>query len=148
MTRHGGDRARIKKLSDQPEVLSEAATWVWEAWPVKSYAETRDSLDNPAKCPPTLIAVAGDRPVGVISFGRWRRPSDISDSLWINALYVVEDERTAGLGSRLLSEAVEIAGRQADDLFVYTDIGNWYQDRGWTPIETDDGGSTLHLHLH
>jgi GNAT superfamily N-acetyltransferase len=136
-------RTTIEPLSDHPSALPVVARWVWETWKSKTYEETLASLDNPAKCPPTLVALVAGRPVGVIGFGRFRRAEDTVETLWINALYVVEVERSRGLGSRLLVAAVDIADSWADQLYVYTDLPTWYEHRGWTVIDSTDGGSVL-----
>ena len=136
-------RTTIEPLSDLLSALPVVARWVWETWNSKTYEETLASLDSPAKCPPTLVALVAGRPVGVIGFGRFRRAEDTVETLWINALYVVEEERSRGLGSRLLSAAFDIADSWADELYVYTDVPTWYEHRGWTAIDSTDGGSVL-----
>ena len=129
----------IEPLSDHPAALPAAARWVWETWGSKTYEETVASLDDPENCPPTLIALTSGEPVGVIGFGRFRRADDTVETLWINALYVVEAERSRGLGSQLLSAAVGLADPWTDRLYVYTDVPTWYEHRGWAVIESDDG---------
>ena len=140
-------QATIEQLSDHPSALPLVARWVWETWPTKTYEQTVESLDDPERCPPTLIAVTVRQPVGVISFGRYRRADDSVDTLWINSLYVLEEARSGGLGSRLLTAAVDSAGSVADELYVYTDIAPWYERRGWTVIESTDVNSVLHRGL-
>jgi len=133
----------IEPLSDHPFALPVVARWVWQTWGSKTYEETAASLDAPENCPPTLIAVASGRPVGVVGFGRFRRADDTVETLWINALYVAEAERSRGLGSQLLSAAIGLAGSWAKELYVYTDVPTWYEHRGWTDIESTDGGTVL-----
>jgi len=139
--------ATIEPLSDHPSALPVVARWVWETWGSKTYEETVASLDDPEDCPPTLIAVAGGRPVGVVGFGRFRRVDEPVETLWINALYVVEAERSRGLGSRLVSAAIDLAGSWVEELHVYTDVPTWYEHRGWTVIESSDGDSVLRHRL-
>lgn len=135
--------ATIEPLSDHPLALRIAAQWIWETWPTKTLNETIELLDQPKDCPPALIALIDERPVGVLGFGRWRQPDETADSLWINSLYVIEDERSRRLGSRLLATAVESASAFADELNVLTDIPIWYERRGWETIEVADEGSVL-----
>lgn len=137
----------IEPLSNHPLALPIAARWIWETWGTKTLDETVELLDRPEDCPPSLIAMIDSRPVGVLGFGRWRRPDRPVDSLWINSLFVVEAERSRRLGSRLLGTAVESASSFADELFVLTDIPIWYERRGWTTIEQDDNGSVLRCPL-
>jgi len=139
--------ATIEPLSDHPFALSVVARWVWATWGSKTYEETVASLDDPENCPPTLIAVASGRPVGVVAFGRFRRADDTVETLWINAMYVVEAERDRGLGSRLLSAAIDLAGSWVEQLYVYTDLPTWYEHRGWTVIESTGGDSVLRCRL-
>jgi GNAT superfamily N-acetyltransferase len=135
--------ATIEPLSDHPLLLPIAAQWIWETWGAKTLDQTMRLLDQPKDCPPTLVALIDQRPVGVIGFGRWRRPDETIDSLWINSLFVVEDERSRRLGSRLLATAVEAASPFADELNVFTDIPIWYERRGWTTTGEGSGGSIL-----
>jgi GNAT superfamily N-acetyltransferase len=137
----------IEPLSDHPLALRIAAQWIWETWPTKTLDQTIELLDQPKHCPPTLIALIGKKPVGVLGFGRWRKPDETADSLWINSLYVIEDERSRRLGSLLLATAVESASAFADELKVLTDIPIWYERRGWATIEVADEGSVLRRSL-
>jgi GNAT superfamily N-acetyltransferase len=137
----------IEPLSDHPLALRIAAQWIWETWPTTTLAHTIELLDQPEHCPPTLIALVDKRPVGVLGFGRWSKPDETADSLWINSLYVIEDERSRRFGSRLLAMAVESASAFADELKVLTDIPIWYERRGWEMIEVADDGSVLRRSL-
>lgn len=141
------DPTTIEQLSDHPLALPIAARWIWETWGTKTLDETIDLLDQPKDCPPTLIALIDMKPVGVLGFGRWRRPDEAVESLWINSLFVIEGERSRRLGSQLLASAVESASAFADELYVFTDIPNWYRRRGWQIIEEGDGGSVLRRSL-
>ena len=140
-------RTSIEPLSNHPLALRTAAQWIWETWPTTTLNQTIELLDQPKHCPPTLIALVDKRPVGVLGFGRWRKPDETEDSLWINSLYVIEDERSRKLGSRLLATAVESASAFADELKVLTDIPIWYERRGWVTIEVADEGSVLRRSL-
>ena len=133
----------IEPLSDHPLALPIAAQWIWETWGTKTLDQTIELLNQPKDCPPTLVALAGTRPVGVLGFGRWRRTDETVDSLWINSLFVIEDERSRRLGSRLLATAVESASSFAEELNVFTDIPIWYERRGWATIEESNDGSVL-----
>jgi GNAT superfamily N-acetyltransferase len=128
--------ATIGPLTDHPSALPVVARWVWETWGSKTYEETIASLDDPDECPPTLIALASGRPVGVVGYGRFRRVDDTVETLWINALYVLETEGCRGIGSRLLSATIELADPWTDRLYVYADVSAWYENRGWTVVET------------
>lgn len=134
----------IEPLSNHPSALLIAARWIWETWGTKTLDETIELLDQPEDCPPSLMAAIDSRPVGVLGFGRWHKPAD---SLWINSLFVVADERSRGLGSQLLVTAVESASKLTDELYVLTDIPIWYERRGWVTIEHDEDGSVLRRSL-
>jgi len=140
--------ATIEPLSDHPWALPVAARWVWETWGSKTYDETLTSLDKPENCPRTLIAIDAERqPVGVLGFGRFRRAEGTTATLWINVLYVVEEQRSRGVGSRLLVAAIDRAEPWTERLYVYTDVPGWYENRGWTAIEATDDGAVLSLSL-
>ena len=140
--------ASIDLLSDHPSALPVAARWVSETWPSKTYDETFASLDNPENCPPTLIAInAGRQAVGVLGFGRFRRAEDATAALWINVLYVVEEQRSRGIGSRLLLAAIDHAQSWTERLYVYTDVPGWYENRGWTEVDSTDDGTVMRISL-
>jgi GNAT superfamily N-acetyltransferase len=141
------DAVAIEPLSDHPLVLPIAAQWIWENWGTRTLDQTIELLDQPPDCPPSLVALIDKRPVGVLGFGRWRRPDEAVDPLWINSLFVIEEERSRRVGSQLLATAVGSASSIADDLYVFTDIPIWYERRGWTSIEEEDDGSVLRLRL-
>jgi GNAT superfamily N-acetyltransferase len=137
----------IEPLSDHPLALPIAAHWIWETWGTKTLDQTIELLDQPKDCPPTLVALTDKRPVGVLGFGRWRPPDEVVDSLWINSLFVIEGERSRGLGSQLLASAIESASLFADELNVFTDIPIWYERRGWETMEKSEDGSVLRRRL-
>ncbi len=141
------ERLTIQRLADHPSALPVAARWIWETWGTKTLAETIESLDDPENCPPTLVAMLGGRPVGVVGLSRFLRVGDTDETLWINAMYVVEVERSHGAGSLLLAAAVESAAPMADRLFVYTDVPEWYQQRGWSVVEREDHNVVLSREL-
>jgi hypothetical protein len=139
--------ATIEPLSKYPLALPIVAQWIWETWGTKTLDQTIELLDQPKDCPPTLVALIDRSPVGVLGFGRWRRPNEVVDSLWINSLFVIEGERSRRLGSDLLASAIVSASSFADELYVLTDIPIWYECRGWEPIEKSDAGSVLRRRL-
>jgi GNAT superfamily N-acetyltransferase len=141
------DTVTIEPLADHPLVLPIAAQWIWENWGTRTLDQTTELLDEPKDCPPSLVALIDKRPVGVLGFGRWRRPDEAVDPLWINSLFVIEVERSQRVGSQLLSTAVGSASSIAGELYVFTDIPIWYERRGWTRIEEEDDGSVLRLRL-
>jgi GNAT superfamily N-acetyltransferase len=137
----------IEPLSDHPLALPIAAQWIWENWGTRTLDQTIVLLDQPKDCPSNLLALIDRKPVGVLGFGRWRRPDEPVDSLWINSLFVIEEERSRRVGSQLLATAVGSASSFADELYVFTDIPTWYERRGWATIEEEDDGSVLRLRL-
>jgi len=98
--------------------------------------------------PGALIALAGDTPIGVLAFKRYRTPLQMKPELWINALYVLPDHRRLGIGRRLVQSATESSiPKFADQLFVYTDIPSLYEGLGWENLgfNADFGTHTLSL---
>jgi GNAT superfamily N-acetyltransferase len=130
----------IARLAALPQHVALVTGWLMHEWPEPKYSfdERRDRLIEPPLCPPTLLALSGNNPVGVLGFARFRRQGDEHVSLFIDALFVHPEVRGRGAGSALLREAVTLAAAYERDLFVYTSSPDWYQRRGWSPVTPAD----------
>ncbi len=134
--------ATIERLSEMPDAVPTVARWILGAWGAKTYAQTVASLEKPG-VPAPLIAVVAGEPAGVVSFAHFDLGKTGTEDLWIDALFVEPTRRSVGLGSRLISEAIAVAASQVQWLYVYTDIGPWYEQRGWQIVEAKKGGTVL-----
>ena len=132
----------IARLSDHPEHLATAAGWIHRQWDSGSLADVEASLADGEGLPPALIALDGQRPVGIVGFKHYPLASSGGDNskLWVNALYVEPDCRDSGIGTQLLAagvEAAEATGRAT--IYVYTDVPEFYRKRGWVASHQIEG---------
>lgn len=137
----------IGNLTDHPELIPVAARSIWGTWGSESFDTTVNSLRDPSRCPRTLIAFADCRPAGVAGFARYQSPDQAADALWINSMFVQVEARGHGVGSALLAAAASSAGELVDELFVRTDLPDWYLQRGWRSVETGEALTILRLRL-
>jgi GNAT superfamily N-acetyltransferase len=139
---------QILRLSETPEHTDVVARWLWQEWGEHSgvsLEETRVRLLDPFECPPTLLALVGSEPAGVIGFRRFQRRGEPERSLFIDAIFVAEPFRGRGIGSALLNQALASARPHAAELFVYTERRDWYEARGWQPADDETSGASAVL---
>ena len=130
----------ILSLSERPDDLQTVARWIWEEWGTRTLEETAGQLADPPGCPPTLLAVAGAAPVGVVGFRRFQRSGESVLSLWINSLYVPYIYRSQSIGTTLLAEATLRARNFETTIYVYTSATSFYLRRGWSLVEHNQDG--------
>ena len=138
----------IRPLSECPSHLDTVSKWIFDYWHEHSglsAAETRTRLQNPADCPPTLIAEEKGVPIGVLGFQRFVRSAGEPPSLFVDVLFVPESERGRGIGTALVREGIERARPFAQDLYVYTAQRDWYRKLGWTVLKVDPVSSLFVL---
>jgi len=129
----------IVSLSRRPEHKDRVARWIFAEWADRSELTLDEVLghlaDQPTR-PPALLAVDGGRALGVLGFRRveYRGREPV---LFINSLFVVESSRSRGIGSVLVSEALRSVGPEDSALYVYTDIRDWYEHRGFHLVEQE-----------
>ena len=130
----------IVALAEHPQHAGLAARWLWEEWRESSgftLEQTRAQLLGEPDCPATLLALAGDEPIGVLGFRRYDHARLGPHLLFVNSLYVVAPARKRGVGGQLLARAIERAAPFARPLYVYTHLAGWYEARGFTCRERD-----------
>ena len=132
----------IARLVDATEHVDTVVRWLRDEWPAPelSFQARRSRLLDAPDCPPTLVALSAGRPCGVVAFARFIRDGDEHASLFIDALYVHPMARGQGTGGALLDAAIAAAVAFESRLFVYTASAPWYQQRGWTVVQVEDGG--------
>ncbi len=130
------------KIVDATEVASKLDTvahWLWNQWgrpEGQTLAESRQNLER-QRSPCSLVAVVDDEPRGVLVFRRVKYMGRPPLRLFIYSIYVDEGSRGEGIGTALLSEAVARASALDDAVHVYTDIPEWYVERGFSIEERD-----------
>ena len=140
---------QVVPLSEVPHHLDAVAQWVWDEWrgshSSQTFEEVRSILQGRATAPPTLIALDGAVPVGVLGFRRVMFRGREPLLLWINALFVVETHRDRGVGTALLYDALGRVGPEDAAVYVYAAIRGWYQARNFVMVEAegDTGNAVL-----
>ena len=122
----------IARLDAHPATLEPVVQWILTQWPEEAAEEVRQMLLDDSDCPPTLVALAGEKPVGVLAFKSHPPAQSDTDELWINVLFVESSHRQQGIGRRLVRDSIPHArdhGRK--HLFVFTDIPQFYENLGW-----------------
>lgn len=139
---------RITALADHPEHAATLAAWHHAQWGHLFRDWTRDAaraeLDDHATRrthPTTLVALDADgAPVGSASL-----IDDDADELrhhggpWLASVFVREDARGSGIGTRLVRAVVDLAAREGlphVQLFT-TQHAPYYERLGWTTFARD-----------
>ncbi|MBR90612.1 MAG: hypothetical protein CMO66_04985 [Verrucomicrobiales bacterium] len=138
---------QIAPLIQYPDCLETAIDWVEGEWG-GARGEVSEMLLESTQCPPALVALEGEIPVGLLAFKVHEFQPAVRDELWINALYVVPEFRGQGIAHRLVKAAkgsAREANRQA--LFVYTDIPGFYEQLGWKQFSFNEA-SGMHVLAH
>lgn len=134
----------IKHLADCPEVIPTLASWAFNQWgqqykmeSVSVQLELFANRVNRDKIPLALVAFSGTQPVGTASL-KVREMTTHSHLLyWLGAVYVVEQFRSRGIGTALISRATDIArDLGVETLYLHTpDKAGLYLRLGWKEIE-------------
>ena len=122
----------IARLDAHPAAVEPVVQWILTQWPEEAAEEVRQMLLDDSDCPPTLVALAGEEPVGVLAFKSHPPAQAATDELWINVLFVESSHRQQGIGRRLVRDSIPHTrdhGRK--HLFVFTDIPQFYENLGW-----------------
>lgn len=135
---------RAQLLKDCQSAIPVLAQWMFEEWHPYDSSLTKEKLFgsfqkrlNDDKIPFTIVALRGERPVGMISL-KDQAEAELSDFPkevpWLGSLHVAPEERKKGIGSALFKVGAAIAGSLGHPkLFFYTSNPenlNWYQKRG------------------
>lgn len=129
---------QIHPLRERAEHVFTLAAWMQAEW----YAASGGALDdairtlvsrmNRYSLPCTLVALEGERPVGMVSLIWKKLPGGVA-SPCLAGLYVVPEWRRRGLGTRLCQEAMARAGRLgvASLALATTNQQRFYHRLGW-----------------
>lgn len=142
----------ITPLLDYPDHVDTVVALIMETWPQDS---TRNPLivkqrlcgeQLPGQLPFTLLALQKDTLIGFSTV--IRLVMEPNQEFWIDNLYVHENARGEGLGSRLLQAAAEKSQEFGiRDLYAYTSNVNLYLHNGWKTIlkDTAEGETVVML---
>lgn len=132
---------QIIPLTECQQHLDTVTQWVWDEWGGVhvggSIEKVRAILAGRPTCPPTLVALEREVPVGVLGFRRLMLRGRGPVRLFINQLFVVPARRAQGIGTALLREALGRVGPEDEALYVYTHLKVWYEERGFVVVEAE-----------
>ena len=134
---------KIYNLADVPQYMEEVSRWLWLQWAkADGYSleeivyRTRHASQRD-RVPQMLVAVLGDRPVGVVSL--WLNDAKTRQDLtpWMATLYVKEEYRNLHIGQRLQKASIEAvrALRSYPCLYLITKLDDYYEKMGWSFVE-------------
>jgi GNAT superfamily N-acetyltransferase len=138
----------IRYLAERPEFAEELARWSWDEW--RSIYELRGQNFEHARrnyqertninaMPMALLAFnAADDLIGTVSLKYHDFDVRPKLAVWLGGLYVLREWRGRGVGSLLMTRAVEEARRlQLPSLHLWTAAAeNFYTVLGWKKIES------------
>ncbi|MBN1069477.1 GNAT family N-acetyltransferase [Clostridium botulinum] len=132
----------IEHLADHKEYLDNVIDWLWKEFGNEdNYAFWESIVKNSLiknQLPLTFIALMDNKLVGTV--GLWRSDLLSRQDLypWLSALFVKEQYRSKNIGQELQRFLIDYCRKNGyEELFLYTDICNYYEKTGWQYL--DDG---------
>jgi predicted N-acetyltransferase YhbS len=135
-----GSAMQIDYLADHPDLAATLAEWHYGEWrtllPGWSLAQALADLRSHTgrrQIPTTLVAVADGRPLGSASLLAADLPGWEHLTPWVASVYVRTECRGLGIGSRLVTRAVEEAGALGVPVVYLFTAGQraFYERLGW-----------------
>ena len=139
----------IAELDQHPMHRPQVVEWLYAQWEESTRDEFDEAIRTRSGCPPTLIAIDHDQPIGVLAYTLFTMKTRTTEDMWINAVYVATSWRGRGVGSRLVTEGVHAAkafGRST--IYVNTDVPRFYERNGWTRFRYNQETSMHVLQFH
>ncbi|MCU4337962.1 GNAT family N-acetyltransferase [Acinetobacter dispersus] len=139
---------KIIKLANHPELQEQAAMWFSDKWeiPVEAYRDSiQTSIEQPEGIPQWYVILDDTQQIiagtGVID-NDFHERKDLSPNLC--ALFVETSYRKQNIAKQLLDFArVEMKSLGFENLYLVTDLDDFYEKCGWTFLTTvteDEGG--------
>ncbi|ADL50816.1 GNAT family N-acetyltransferase [Clostridium cellulovorans] len=132
----------FEHLADHKEYLDNVIEWLWKEFGNEdNYGFWESIVKNSLRknqLPLTFIALMDNQLVGTV--GLWRSDLLSRQDLypWLSALFVKEQYRGKNIGQELQRFLIDYCREKGyEELFLYTDICNYYEKTGWQYL--DDG---------
>lgn len=140
---------RLDLLKNCPHVIPTLAQWLYDEWHSYDTTLTKEKLIlsfkmhlNKDTIPITFVVFKKRSPIGVVSLKKETAPEFADfpeDSIWMDVLQVIVEERNQGIGQELLKFSQTIASQFGyETLYFYTSNKanvKWYLKRGAQVIE-------------
>ena len=127
----------IFELSEKPKLIKESINYFWKSWGnennFKFYQDCiENSLAKKDGLPKFFIGIQDDKIIGSYAL----LVNDIISRQdlypWFACLYVNESKRNNGYGEQLLNHGLNESKKLGhDELFLSTDLVNYYERKGW-----------------
>jgi len=140
----GHASVRIDELADHPDLVETLAGWHWAAWgqpgALPHWIETLRGRLYRDRIPTSLVAMAGDEPVGSVSIVEQDMSTHPEMGPWLAAVFVVPEYRGRGVGSELVRRAVRRAAELGSaHVYLYTDDApGFYVRLGWFTVAEEE----------
>lgn len=130
----------IEPLSDHQEYIDTVTNWLWKEFENENNYNFFESIIKNSltknKLPLTFIAMENNELVGTI--GLWRSDLMSRQDLfpWLSALFVKKNFRGKSIGQKLQNFLIDYCRKVGfTELFLYTDICDYYEKTGWEYLE-------------
>ena len=129
----------IIELSQRPDLAGRAVQFFWECWGNENNFPFYEdcivhSIDHAVTLPTFYLALdQEDQIVGSYALLTNDLISRQDFMPWFACLFVVEAHRNKGIAGMLLAHGLnEAKNKGFSDLYLYTDLVNFYERKGWT----------------
>ena len=138
----------VVPIARTPDVIPVVAGWIWdEFWSHGNGYAQRDlvrllSLATEDAIPMCWVAWSGSKPAGCVNLIENDDEQRPHLRPWLAALYVHPPYRRQGIGRSLVETVLEALVRLGEpDVFLGTDIPDFYRNLGATICESQSGSS-------
>ncbi|NQZ93417.1 MAG: GNAT family N-acetyltransferase [Moritella sp.] len=115
--------------------------WLESEW---DDVEPLAPMKNGQAIPNPIIALKDGELVGGLVFTRFLSPITEEQAVWINAVFIKDEERKQGISSQLINRAEKLVKEIGEsELLVFTEIKALYSKLNWQVIETVDKNFVL-----
>ena len=128
---------KIVNLKEHAEFIPTLAVWHHDQW---GYLNPDGSIEKRIFSL-TFVAVSGDSLLGSASLVPHDMETRMELSPWLASVYVADEHRKRGTGSKLVKHVVREAntfGHRTIYLFTMSDRENFYTRLGWSLFERTD----------
>lgn len=130
----------IEHLADHTEYINDVVECIWKEFGDEgNYAFWESIVKNSLiknKLPLTFVALMDNKFVGTV--GLWRGDLLSRQDLypWLSALFVKSEYRNKNIGQELQQFLINYCRKNGyEEIFLYTDLCNYYEKTGWQYIE-------------
>lgn len=127
----------IIELRNKDQLLDQAIQVFWQQWGseenFKFYEDAiLHSATTSSDIPRFYVAVEEGEIIGTYAMLRNDLNSRQDLCPWLACLYVAEEHRGKGIGAKLLDHGLSVAAKKGyENLYLTTDIENYYEKYGW-----------------